>query len=56
MGLNNIRNYDNESNFTSVKFTPSRLATTKRGEVKVLSGFVMSQHTPSDSMCRNILD
>lgn len=54
--LNNIRNYDNEGNFTFIKFPPYRLATTQQEERKVLSGFMMSHDTPSDSVFRNIVD
>lgn len=56
MALNNIRNYDSESNFSLIKFTLSRLATTQEGEIKFLSDFMMSHHTPSDSMFRNTLE
>ena len=56
MALNNIRNYDTESNFGLIKFPPSRLATIQEGEVKFLSDFTMSHHTPSDSMFRNTLE
>lgn len=56
MMLNNIRNYDSESNFPLIKFTPSRLATSQQGEINVLSGLMMSHHSPSDLMFRNSLD
>lgn len=56
MALNNIRNDDSESNFSLIKFTLSRLATTQEGEIKFLSDFMMSHHTPSDSMFRNTLE
>lgn len=56
MALNNIRNYDSESYFSLIKFTPNRLATTQEGEIKFLSDFMMSHHTPSDSVFRNTLE
>lgn len=56
MALNNIRNYDNRSHFSLIKFIASRLTTTQQGEIKALSDFMISHHSLSDSMFRNTLD